>query len=178
LEYGEALNMSLQLLGAILIIAACGGIGFGMALHDRKELTSLRQLHAAAEYMYCELNCHLTALPMLLRNTAVQCDGCLRRYFLLLAEELENQIAPDVYSCVVASLARSNDIPRRTREVLLLMGQGMGQFNLEGQLKELENISAACQRICEQMEVDRPQRLRSYPTLGLCVGGILAILFL
>ena len=170
--------MSIQLFGAILIVAACGGIGFAMALHDKKELTTLRQLYAAAEYMYCELSCHLTALPMLLRNTAGQCEGCLRKYFVLLAEELENQISPDVHSCVFAALDRCNDIPGKTKEILLLMGQSMGQFNLEGQLKGLENVSDTCQRICEQMEINRPQRLRSYPTLGLCVGGILAILFI
>lgn len=170
--------MTLQWMGAMLVVAACGGIGFMMALHDKKEMNCLRQLQAAAEYMTCELNCNMTPLPTLLRRTSAQCNGVLQAYFNVLAEELENQIAPDVACCVDAALVRCADIPTKTREVLFQMGQTLGQFDLEGQIKGLESVCNTCEQHCKRMDINRPQRLRSYPTLGLCAGAVLAILLL
>ena len=170
--------MKVQWIGALLMIAACGGIGFAMAMYDKRELSGLRQLQGALEYMRCELNCRLTPLPVLLRKTAGQCSGGLQNYLVVLSEELENQIAPDVFCCVKVALERCNDVSEKVREILMQLGQTMGVFDLEGQLKSLEIASETCERICKKMEKDRPQWLRSYPTLGLCIGAVVAILFI
>jgi stage III sporulation protein AB len=128
--------------------------------------------------MQCELTCRLTPLPGLLRKAAIMCKGTLQAYFNMLAEELENQIAPDVSCCVEAALDRCGELPQKVRRMLKLVGQTLGRFDLDGQIKGLENTYRDCERICSEMEVNRPQRLRSYPTLGLCIGVVLAILFL
>lgn len=170
--------MSLKIIGAILIVAACGGVGFSMASAHRREEHALRQLIGALDYMGCELQYHLTPLPELCRCAAAECSGCVSQVLLHLATELENQIAPDVSSCMNAAVSKAPKMPHRIRKNLTRLGSSLGRFDLQGQLKGLESARHFCRRDLEDLCKNREERLRSYQTLGLCAGSALAILFL
>lgn len=170
--------MNLKLIGAILIIAGCGGVGFSMAATHRREEAALRQLIRALDYMGCELQYRLTPLPELCRNAAGECTGIVSTVLAKLAKELEAQIAPDAVSCMNAALSKAARLPQRTKKNLQLLGSSLGQFDLQGQLTGLEAARIQCRRELDELSKDRDVRLRSYQTLGLCVGSALAILFL
>ncbi len=168
----------LRWIGALLIIMGCGSVGFVMASAHRAEESNVRQLIAALDFMQCELQYRLTALPDLCRLTAAQCSGKLRSVFLTLACELEDQISPDVYHCMNAALAKVSNVPKQTGEHLRILSRTMGRFDLEGQLMGLENARHNCRAALEKLNENRDIRLRSYQTLSLCAGAALAILFL
>jgi stage III sporulation protein AB len=170
--------MSIKLIGAALIVAGCGGVGFSMAAAHRREENGLRQLIGALDYMGCELQYHLTPLPELCRGAAEQAGGCIRSVLLGLAAELENQIAPDAASCMNAAISKASKLPHQVRKNLTLLGGSLGRFELDGQLKGLEAARQQCRRDFDELSRDRDVRLRSYQTLGLCAGAALAILFL
>lgn len=170
--------MSLKLIGAVLIIACCGAVGFSMAASHRREENGLRQLIGALDYMGCELQFHLTPLPQLCRNAAAQSGGAVSQTLLRLASELENQIAPDASSCMHAAVAATPRLPQRVKKNLLSLGGSLGRFDLQGQLNGLEAARIQCRQELDELSKDRDVRLRSYQTLGLCVGSALAILFL
>lgn len=170
--------MSLKLIGAVCIIAACGGVGYSMAAAHRREEQALRQLIGALDLMSCELQYHLTPLPELCRHAAAECSGCIRHVLLALAEELESQIAPDVSSCMNAAIAKTPRVPQRLRGELARLGSTLGRFDLQGQLDGLGAARHQFRRELETLSKDRDLRLRSYQTLGLCAGSALAILFL
>ena len=169
--------MSVKLVGAVLVIVACGGFGFRMAaLHIREE-NNLRELIGVLDYMECELQYRMTPLPELCRQGAAQCKGCLRLVFHRLTEELEDQISPNVENCVNAVLNKEKNIPEITGQMLELLGRSLGRFDIDGQLRGLESVRQEARRnlglICENKDL----RLRTYQTLGLCTGAALAILF-
>lgn len=170
--------MNIKLIGAVLIIAGCGGVGFSMAAAHRREEAALRQLAAALDHMGCELQYRLLPLPELCRQVAGECTGPVRQVMENLACELESQIAPDAAACMTAALARTPRLPQRLRKNLSELGISLGRFDLPGQLKGLEAARIACRRDIEALSHNRDQRLRSYQTLGLCAGCALAILFL
>jgi stage III sporulation protein AB len=170
--------MSIKLIGAVLIITGCGGVGFSMAAAHRREENALRQLIGALDYMGCELQYHLTPLPDLCRAAAIQSGGCIRSVLQCLSEELESQIAPDVVSCMNAAIAKTSKLPRQVKKNLEVLGLSLGRFDLQGQLKGLEAARHQCRRDLDELSKDRDVRLRSYQTLGLCAGSALAILFL
>ena len=170
--------MSLKLFGAVLIIVGCGGVGFSMAAANRREENALRQMIGALDYMGCELQYHLTPLPELCRAAAAECGGCVGRVLLNLAAELESQIAPDALACMNAAIAKTPKLPDRVRKNMTDLGGWLGRFDLQGQLKGLEAARQQCRRDLEELTDGRDIRLRSYQTLGLCVGSALAILFL
>ncbi len=170
--------MNLKWMGAILIVAGCGGFGFLMARNISREVSALRRLMGILDYMSCELEYRLTPLPEALRKATVSQVGCVDRSLVFLAEELESQVAPDVISCMKAALIKSPEMPKRTRAMLEELGISLGTFDLQGQLKGLEAVRQNCSRELMELEENRAQRTRSYQTLGLCAGAALAVLFI
>lgn len=170
--------MSVKLIGIIMIIGSCGAFGFSLAAAHRKESKCLRQLIAVLDFMACELQYRLTPLPALCRQAASESSGVIRQVLIGFTEELEDQVSPDVSSCMTAALHRSTDIPKLTRECLIALGQSLGRFDLGGQLRGLEAIRQTCRHKLEGLEANKEVRLRSYQTLGLCAGAALAILLI
>lgn len=170
--------MTIKWIGAVLIILGCGGAGFSLASAHRRQEQELRQFMAALDFMQCELQYRLTPLPDLCRQAAGQMKGCVRGLFLSLAEELEDQIAPDVQHCMNAAITKTNDLSPGTASVAVNLGKTLGRFDLDGQLRGLENARQECRLALEELTENRDTRLRSYQTLGLCAGAALAILFL
>lgn len=170
--------MILKLIGAMLIIAACGGVGFYAAAIHRREEKTLRQFVFCLDFMECELQYHLTPLPELCRQTAAKASGPLSIFYTNLVIEFEDQISPDTERCVMAALAKVKDMPGLTRESIELLGRTLGRFDIEGQLSGLEATRQECHRKLEELTHNQTLRLRSYQTLGLCAGAALAILLM
>ncbi len=169
--------MTIKWIGAILIVTGCGGFGFLMASAYRAEEKTLEALCRALEYMSCELSYRMTPLPQLCRSTAQLVTGKIRTIFLLLAQELEQQVAPDAVSCMRAVQASVN-LPNSIQDILTQLGNSLGCFDLSGQLRGIESCLKNAQSNLRYLSDHRQNRLRSYQTLGLCAGAALAILFL
>ncbi len=165
-------------IGAAFIIVSCGGFGIVLAASHRREEGMLRQLCHILEYMSCELQYRLTPLPELCRQAGKDEKGEIRQVFRRLAEELEAQIAPDVDSCMRTVLSELQNLPSKTLNVLYLLGNSLGRFDLDGQLKGLESVRGVCRKELDNLSLNRDNRLRSYQTLGFCAGAALAILFI
>lgn len=170
--------MAIKWIGAICIIVACGGFGFQIASAQRREVRTLRQLIRILDFSECELQYRLTPLPELCRNTAQECTGPLSALFLRLSAELEDQVSPNVASCMQAAIANTEHLPMQTIEVLKLLGESLGKFDLNGQLRGLESVRGECNRRLNALSENQDVRLRSYKTLGLCAGAALVILFI
>lgn len=167
-----------KVLGAVLIVTACGGFGFKQAANHLREERVLRQLTAILDYMECELQFRLTPLPQLCRQAAQQASGCIGKFFLALAQELEDQLCPDVDGCVQSALIKQPELPKLTRDILDHLGHTLGRFDIQGQLRGLESTRQECRRNLEELGRNKQARLRGYQTLGLCAGAALAILLL
>lgn len=170
--------MSYKWIGAILIILGCGGFGLSIAASQRREEASLRRLISALDYMECDLQYRLTPLPELCRQAGRESHGCVRNVLLRLAEELESQISPDVANCMRKALSQTPDVSTITAAAFSALGQSLGRFDLDGQLKGLESVRALCRRELEKLQDHQEVRLRSYRTLGFCAGAAVAILFI
>ena len=165
-------------LGAGLILISCSGFGFMLCAAQKREEWMLRQLVGALDEMQCELQYRLTPLPDLCHNAGIHSKGCMKQFLLLLAEELECNLSPDVYACVNAALAKAAPFPQQTRENILQLGSWLGRFDYEGQLKGLEAVRQKCREDIQLLTENKAVRLRSYQTLGICAGVALVILFL
>ena len=163
-------------IGALLVIAGCGTVGFSMAWAHKREERLLRNLKDALNFMSCELQYRMTPLPELCHLIATEQKNPVGQTFRWLAMELESQILPDVEYCMNLCLKKV-ELPKGVEEGLRLLGQNLGRFHLEGQLNGIETVRNYCDRELESMGKNREERLRSYQTLGLCAGAALAILF-
>lgn len=167
--------MNLKWIGAVMVITACGTMGWARAAAHRREEMLLGQLIGALELMLCELQYHLTPLPELCRIGAEGAGGCVGQVLSELEQELQRQISPDAALCMQAALTRVRGIPASVRNDLARLGDSLGRFDLQGQLRGLETVIGQCRSDLAKLTVDRDARLRSYQTLGLCAGVALAI---
>lgn len=170
--------MFLKYIGAVFIIIGCGGFGLMITCNHKKEQNNLGKLISALDFMGCELQYRMSALPELCRITAAECDQPLRKIFSQLAIELEDQISPDVQRCMEVVLARCPELPSQTTDMLHLLGTSLGRFDLDGQLKGLEHVRQECRVRLNKLSNNAEVRLRSYQTLGLCAGAALVILLM
>ena len=170
--------MDYKWIGAVLIVAGCGGFGFSLSAEHRREEKSLRKLIALLDFMACELQYRMTPLPELCTAAAGEVSGPLRQVFLKLSEILEASVSEDVAGAMDDALQSAGELPVKTRDNLLVLGRSMGRFDLTGQLSALESVRAGCRRDLEGFTANRDIRLRNYQTLGLCAGAAMAIILI
>lgn len=170
--------MDYKWIGAVLIVAGCGGFGFSLSAEHRTQEKYLRKLIALLDFMTCELRYRMTPLPELCAAAARESSGMLGKLFHRLSTELENAASGNVTFAMDTALKSCGVVPSKTRDNLILLGQSLGRFDLEGQLEGLESVRASCRRDLESFTADRDARLRNYQTLGLCAGAALAIVLI
>lgn len=170
--------MDYKWIGAILIVAGCGGFGFSLSSEHRTQENSLRKLIAVLDFMTCELRYRMTPMPELCTAAGKEASGQLGRLFLLLSAELDSAAIENVSFAMDEVLKLCGPFPSKTQENLILLGQSLGRFDLEGQLAGLETVRASCRRDLEGFAANRDVRLRNYQTLGLCAGAALAIVLI
>ncbi len=170
--------MTYKWIGALLVIVGCGGCGFSIAREYRHKERLLRELSFVLTYMECELQYQLTPLPELCRHAGKEAGGVLRKIFRTLSLELDKQLSPDVYDCMVNALKSCGILPPVLRNYCLRLGRVLGRFDVDGQIQGLRGIKYSCKEELKALGKDRDNRIRSYQTLGLCAGTALVILFL
>lgn len=161
-----------------MIVIGCGSVGFKLAAGYIREERFLKQLISVLDFMECELQYRLTPLPELCRQAAAQCSGSLSSLLISLTAELEAQISPDVERCMSAAISRYKDLPCLCVKILEMFGRTLGRFDLQGQLKGIEDVRAECQMNLNKLMDNKDNRLRSYRTLAICAGAAIAILFI
>lgn len=175
MAFGKDERMNMKFAGALLVIAGCGGFGFSMAAAYRYEERLLKQLRDILQFMYCELQYHLTPLPELCHRAGTSTGGAVGKVFSDLSALL-NMHNNDVSECIQTAIRKAELTPR-IREIIGNLGRTLGTFDLDGQLLGLEEQRARCCAELESLAAGREDRLRSYQTLGLCAGAALVILF-
>lgn len=168
--------MSLKLIGALCVIIACGSCGVFLASQHIQKIKQLESLITVLHYMECELQYRHTPLPALCRLSAQQICGKVSKVFLQLANELEQQIKPDVHRCMQVVLDKADITDGIIIGALQELGNNLGRFDVTGQILGLERIRKKCERDLADMSEHKNHRLRSYQTLGLCAGAAIAIL--
>ena len=166
-----------KIIGAVMIMTGCGIFGFWVSARHRREIRLLKQFIWSLDYMVCQLNCYLTPLPDLFRQTAQQQNGVLANLYSRIADELDMQIIPEVSCCIKSVLEQTNNLPESICEGFTLLGNTSGHFDLDGQLKLLATIRIDCQTKLDKISDGAEARMRCYQTLGLCMGAALAIIF-
>lgn len=168
----------MKLLGALLIICGCGGVGTMMCRRYRRLERALEALRDGMEWMVLELGERMPPLNRLCRDASAVSGGTVGAVFARLADELERQAIADASACMAAALRASADLPPLIERHFVELGKGLGCFDLPGQMAQLEAQIGRCKRDLEQLGRNRGLRLRNYQTLAICAGVALAVLFL
>lgn len=170
--------MTLRLIGALLILIGCGGIGFMLAAAYKRELSTLQHLIEALEFMENELSYRKTPLPLLCRYIAATQSGTVKTFFLNLEKELLLQIRPHASACAEVALSKTHQIPRQAKELILKLSRTLGIFDADGQLLGIQSVKSEAVLCLNRMRAEQEQRMKNYRVFGICAGAAIIILFI
>ena len=165
-------------IGAICIFTACTSVGFSLAFKQIREIKMLEQWIRIAHRIEKEIGYYGKSIPDVFRMISYEEKGELAQVFLRTAIEMENQIYPDASQCLSIAVAKTERLPGSILELLDFLGNELGKYNLDEQLKGIAQISTIAMEKRNQLCKDRVKRIRGYQTLGLCAGAALVILFI
>lgn len=170
--------MTIRILGALLILGGCTGVGFALSRNYRREEQAMEELLQCLEWMICEMSYRMPPLALLFRGASGMCKGKVSQVMERFAYELEQQITPNVCVCMNAAIATVPNLPEKPAEHLRMLGTSLGQFDLQGQIERLESASTLCKQDLQRISNGREERIRNYQTFGICAGVILVIIFI
>lgn len=168
--------MSYKILGVIFVVAGCVGFGILIAGAHRNCTKQLQQLLRVLNTMECELQYRMTPLPELCRISAEICVGKLQVVFLRLREMLDRNSEANVSQCMLQIISQMSAMPQQVEQALRTLGDCLGRFDLEGQLKGVLYVRSICEDMLKNMMLNQDMRIHSYQTLAVCAGAALAIL--
>lgn len=167
-----------KMIGALCILLSCGGTGFYIAYKQLYEIKILEQWIRILDRMEKEIRYQLKSIPDVFRQLSAEEKGNLGRMMQRVAIELENQVRPDVYTCICAVLSATDGIPSSVMHLIEQLGREMGRYDLDGQLQGIARIRSIAEEKRTVLNRDKSKRIRGYQTLGICAGAGLVILFI
>lgn len=168
----------LKWIGACLVFLGCGGFGFATATVYKWEIRCLRNFLRVLDYIECELQYRQLPLAELCRRASSACTGCVSSAMNCVAQELDNQVLPDVAGCIKAAITKRKDIPSHTMKFFRDLEGCLGSFDTETQLKALMTVRQECRFELDILAKNQQSRVHSYQVLGVCAGAAIAILFM
>ncbi len=167
----------MKLLGSILVILACGYVGFSQAAGILAEERQLQQLILALEFMEKELNFRMPPLQELCSAACDSCTGPIQNVLRSMGQALSLQAQPDAALCM-AEASEAHRLAGSTKRNLKLLGISLGRFDLQGQLSGLDAVQQLVRRDLRDLQEGKHERIRSCRTLALCAGAALVILLI
>ena len=169
----------LRLLGALLLAAGTGAVGFSAAARLASRTRALRALTGALEQMERELAFSLTPIPRLFCLLAADMPPPVGDFFtrcLAGLEELGEKPLAQIWREALEE--QPMGLEGQTLDALEQLGQVLGRYDGEGQREAVALTRAELSRALEGAEADRDSRGRMYAALGLTAGAFCAVLLL
>lgn len=170
--------MIIRIIGAILIVGTCSAFGFKMSANYKLQQRQMEQLIQAFLFISCEMSYRLTPLSQQFYQCSNLTTGAVQNFFRQASRELSEQISPDAACCMQAALDRTKGLTPAATNALKRFSSTLGEFDLDGQLKSLDQTLTLCRQTLAQLNAEQTVRTRNYQTLGICAGAALAILFI
>lgn len=164
----------IKLLGALLFIL-CGGIlGYGKLSKLKKRLSVLESIDDALAVMDGEIFLCERPLPDIYMLMAERNSDLLRDVFLNMNED-----------CLILSAGRAwckgirdLDLTEEAEKILLGLGSILGVVDGQRQSAEIKNARAALWEMRNRLRNSLQEKGKSYPLLGVCFAGILALVII
>ena len=160
-------------LGAVLILAAAGIIGFAMAGNVQRQKRILRDLHGILIRFRAEIHCSRPPLVSLCRLAAKSTHGAVAQSFYLLADELErDKDVLNAFDQAMQRLAVSDDVKKIWSDV----ANSFTRFDSEQLERILDNAVLQMERLIKHTDQTSVQTARLCRVIGVCVGIVVVIL--
>lgn len=170
----------MKLLGVLFVVISASSVGWSLAMSVRRRCQVLGQLLSALRYMKSELSFHSTPLPQTFSALSDGAEGSVKAYFSLIASEMKEKCWLTPMTAMELASGQLTELPPAdpARQVLRELGSGLGKFDLDSQLQEIDTALWRLDELRKHADAERTLRCKTYQTLGICAGLALAILLI
>ncbi|MCI8304625.1 MAG: stage III sporulation protein AB [Lawsonibacter sp.] len=168
----------IRMVGAVLVAAGGGWLGFQAAIGMRTQVRALRQTSAGLALLERELELSAPPLPQLLAWGAARSQGPARELFQGCVQGLERLEREDFSSLWRRLAGAQTLLGEEGQAVLLPLGDTLGRYDAGQQREALAAARRRLEELAARQEEDSRRRGRVYEALGLSGGAFLVILLL
>ena len=165
--------------GVLLIVLAFLSYALLTLRDKRAAIRSLRDVSAALELLYAELEMHATPLPEAIARSARYSRGngkALFQNLTVLLLRLGEESFADLWSKAVSQSCRQ--LPSAALDELARLGLSLGRYELSAQLRDIRGCIALLCRTREERARSYPSERRLWLGLSAAAGCFLAILMI
>ena len=168
----------IRLIGAALVAAGAGWLGFQAAGSLRRRVGAIRQMAEGLSLLERELELNAAPLPQLMALGAAQGEGPARELFQGCLQGLDRLDREDYPSLWRRLAAQRQELGPEGQALLLPLGGVLGRCAGQRQLERLSAARRALEELAGRLEEDSRRQGRVYQVLGLSGGAFLVILLL
>ena len=169
----------IRFLGAVLLMAGCGGLGLSAVSRLDGRVRDLRELSAGLEILQRELGFRLAPLPEALEAAAGGTHERAGRFFAFCAQGAKQLAGVPFRTLWSRGLEQCPlRLNREDRALLEQLGPVLGRYDGDSQRQAVENVLAGLGRQQTQAEDDRRRLGRVYGVLGLTAGLFLTLVLM
>lgn len=171
----------MKLLGALLVLLACSGLGMAAAAAIAARPRQLQKLRSDLTWLEMDINYAATPLPEALAKLAQISEEPVRSLWqetLACLANGEGVTAEEAWQRSLRRFRRLSALQENDLAVLRDFGAGLGTTNRQEQLKKFKLLQEQLAALQTQAEEARQKTERLYRTLGVLTGIALIILLL
>ncbi len=166
--------MSVKILGAGLLIICGGALGFSRLSAQRRQISLLEDLDSSLAVMEGEIALCSRALPEIFETLARESSRECAELFGELVKSCERMSAGVAWRECLEKM----ELPPEALRALVSVGAVLGAYDGERQRAEIAHVRERLGAIRDSIKAELAAKGKSYPTLGACFAGIVAMLMI
>ncbi len=167
-----------KLMGAVLVAAGCGWLGFQGAEGLRRRVRALRDMAGGLLLLERELELGAPPLPGLMDGLSARACGPAKALFEGCRVGLE-RLSEEPFALLWRRLIQEQSaLGEEGRGALLPLGEVLGRYDSQAQLESVSAARRQLEELAARCEAEGRRQGRVYQALGLCSGVFLVILLL
>ena len=169
----------LKTAGIFLILAAGTGLGYTKSKELTERERNLRAFMQSAAYLQGAVRCGNAGLSEAFRETGKRMEGVYREFLFEAADRMEETRGltfEEIYRETADRCFPSQAFSIRERAIIYGIGEKLGCFDREMQLRQLEGVEKELSQALMELRKELPQRKKLCQSLGILGGILLGVL--
>lgn len=173
--------MWLKMLGCILVVAACAGLGADAAFRFRSRLSLLEKLKLMTTHLKGEILYANAPLPEAFDRTGRRSPGSAGTLFTQVSLSLKKETGERfevIWAREVSEFIKGSVLSRKERERLLQFGEHLGYLDREMQEKTILFYIEDLEESIAKLRQQEPEKCRLFFSMGILSGLFLAVVMI
>lgn len=170
-----------KLLGVILVVVSCAGLGADAVIRMKRRLRLLEQLKVMAHHLKGEILYANAPLPEAFERTGKRNPGNAGSLFLAVAAELKKETGnsfDSIWKEQAGQFSKKSVLSKKEQAALLRFGEHLGYLDRDMQEKTILFYLEDLERAITILRGQEEEKSRLYISMGIMAGLFLAVVMI